>query len=209
MQNHWRTKGVEHVVREEKMKAAYDLIEIYCELIAAQKCDSFHSVAYNTIFLGEFMQPDWDMFHSLYPMAEYHGAARAVGGYAIYVSDKPGQHDFNLLKKLVLPDGSILRAKLPVEVPKKKVKKINIPVSELVYGGMAPVDVQKAVENEFEMALQDCVIEETKDKKNVVEAYVVLKPSHLYVYRSCLGKLKTISVSVANAKAPSSENSSH
>ncbi|WCJ32540.1 seed imbibition 1 [Euphorbia peplus] len=71
------------------------------------------SVAYNTIFLGEFMQPDWDMFHSLHPMAEYHGAARAVGGCAVYVSDKPGQHDFNLLKKLVLPDGSILRAKLP------------------------------------------------------------------------------------------------
>ncbi|ESR65963.1 hypothetical protein CICLE_v10007545mg [Citrus x clementina] len=71
------------------------------------------SVAYNTIFLGEFMQPDWDMFHSLHPMAEYHGAARAVGGCAIYVSDKPGQHDFNLLRKLVLPDGSILRAKLP------------------------------------------------------------------------------------------------
>ncbi|XP_051128262.1 probable galactinol--sucrose galactosyltransferase 1 [Andrographis paniculata] len=71
------------------------------------------SVAYNTVFLGEFMQPDWDMFHSLHEMAEYHGAARAVGGCAIYVSDKPGQHDFNLLKKLVLPDGSILRAKLP------------------------------------------------------------------------------------------------
>ncbi|EOY11890.1 hypothetical protein QUC31_001545 [Theobroma cacao] len=71
------------------------------------------SVAYNTIFNGEFMQPDWDMFHSLHPMAEYHGAARAVGGCAIYVSDKPGQHDFNLLKKLVLPDGSVLRAKLP------------------------------------------------------------------------------------------------
>ncbi|XP_043703053.1 probable galactinol--sucrose galactosyltransferase 1 isoform X1 [Telopea speciosissima] len=71
------------------------------------------SVAYNTVFLGEFMQPDWDMFHSLHPMAEYHGAARAVGGCAIYVSDKPGQHDFNLLRKLVLPDGSILRARLP------------------------------------------------------------------------------------------------
>ncbi|KAK7277007.1 hypothetical protein RIF29_18156 [Crotalaria pallida] len=71
------------------------------------------SVAYNTIFLGEFMQPDWDMFHSLHPMAEYHGAARAVGGCPIYVSDKPGHHDFNLLKKLALPDGSILRAKLP------------------------------------------------------------------------------------------------
>ncbi|KAF7831232.1 putative galactinol--sucrose galactosyltransferase 1 [Senna tora] len=71
------------------------------------------SVAYNTIFLGEFMQPDWDMFQSLHPMAEYHGAARAIGGCPIYVSDKPGHHDFDLLKKLALPDGSILRAKLP------------------------------------------------------------------------------------------------
>ncbi|XP_052172849.1 probable galactinol--sucrose galactosyltransferase 2 [Diospyros lotus] len=71
------------------------------------------SVAYNSLFLGEFMQPDWDMFHSLHPVAEYHAAARAVGGGPIYVSDKPGNHNFELLKKLVLPDGSILRAKLP------------------------------------------------------------------------------------------------
>ncbi|KAM7471738.1 hypothetical protein LguiA_009921 [Lonicera macranthoides] len=59
-----------------------------------------------------------------------------------------------------------------VEAPKKKVKKTNIPVTELVYGGMSPADVQKAVEKEFEMALQDRVMEETKDKKNAVEAYV-------------------------------------
>lgn len=96
------------------------------------------SVAYNTVFLGEFMLPipytslipsiqlipcsldaTTNDAHTLlfpqtvHPMAEYHAAARAVGGCAIYVSDKPGSHDFNLLKKLVLPDGSILRAKLP------------------------------------------------------------------------------------------------
>eukprot|EP00252_Welwitschia_mirabilis_P009525 TRINITY_DN2216_c0_g1_i2.p1 TRINITY_DN2216_c0_g1~~TRINITY_DN2216_c0_g1_i2.p1 ORF type:complete len:433 (-),score=29.33 TRINITY_DN2216_c0_g1_i2:452-1750(-) len=71
------------------------------------------SVAYNTLFLGEFMQPDWDMFHSLHPAADYHAAARALGGCAIYVSDKPGNHNFELLKKLVLPDGSVLRAQLP------------------------------------------------------------------------------------------------
>ncbi|CAL0324129.1 unnamed protein product [Lupinus luteus] len=59
-----------------------------------------------------------------------------------------------------------------VEAPKKKVKKTNISVSELVYGAMSPLDVQKAVEKEFEMALQDRVMEETKDKKNAVEAYV-------------------------------------
>ncbi|KAA0059287.1 hypothetical protein IC582_002560 [Cucumis melo] len=59
-----------------------------------------------------------------------------------------------------------------VEAPKKKVKKTNIPVVELIYGGLAAADVQKAVEKEFEMALQDRVMEETKEKKNAVEAYV-------------------------------------
>ncbi|CAD5180362.1 unnamed protein product [Musa acuminata subsp. malaccensis] len=71
------------------------------------------SVAYNSIFLGEIMLPDWDMFHSLHPAAEYHASARAISGGPIYVSDAPGKHNFELLKKLVLPDGSILRARLP------------------------------------------------------------------------------------------------
>ncbi|GMP34822.1 hypothetical protein CsSME_00007534 [Camellia sinensis var. sinensis] len=58
------------------------------------------------------------------------------------------------------------------QAPKKKVKKTNIPLTEHICGGMASADVQKAVEKEFEMALQDRVMEETKDKKNAVEAYV-------------------------------------
>ncbi|KAI4373835.1 hypothetical protein MLD38_011907 [Melastoma candidum] len=71
------------------------------------------SVAYNSVFLGEFMQPDWDMFHSVHPAAEYHASARAISGGPVYVSDAPGKHNFDLLKKLVLPDGSVLRARLP------------------------------------------------------------------------------------------------
>ncbi|CAI7893517.1 unnamed protein product [Closterium sp. NIES-54] len=71
------------------------------------------AVAYNSMFLGEFMLPDWDMFHSLHPAAEFHAAARAVGGCPVYVSDKPDQHRFEVLRKLVLNDGSILRARLP------------------------------------------------------------------------------------------------
>ncbi|KAF9615218.1 hypothetical protein IFM89_022480 [Coptis chinensis] len=71
------------------------------------------SVSYNSIFLGEFMQPDWDMFHSLHPVAEYHASARAISGGPVYVSDAPGKHNFEILRKLVLPDGSILRARLP------------------------------------------------------------------------------------------------
>ncbi|KAL9688755.1 hypothetical protein QQ045_033179 [Rhodiola kirilowii] len=58
------------------------------------------------------------------------------------------------------------------EAPKKKVKKTNVRIVELVYGGLPSGDLQKAVEKEFEMALQDRVMEETKDKKNAVEAYV-------------------------------------
>lgn len=71
------------------------------------------AVAYNSVFLGEFMQPDWDMFHSDHPAAHYHASARAISGGPIYVSDAPGNHDFHLLRKLVLPDGSILRPRLP------------------------------------------------------------------------------------------------
>ncbi|KAK6776003.1 hypothetical protein RDI58_027004 [Solanum bulbocastanum] len=55
-----------------------------------------------------------------------------------------------------------------VEAPKKKVKKTSLPVTEIVYDALSAVDVQKANAKEFEIALQDRVMEETKDKKNVV-----------------------------------------
>lgn len=71
------------------------------------------SVAFNSLLLGEVMLPDWDMFHSKHVAAEYHAAARAVGGCGIYVSDRPHDHDFKVLKKIVLPDGSVLRARFP------------------------------------------------------------------------------------------------
>ena len=71
------------------------------------------NVAFNSLFVGEICLPDWDMFHSYGPAASLHAAARAIGGCPVYVSDAPGKHDPKLLRKLVLPDGSILRAKLP------------------------------------------------------------------------------------------------
>jgi len=71
------------------------------------------NVAYNSLFLGEICLPDWDMFHSKHESAALHAAARAIGGCPVYVSDKPGEHDPTLLKKLVLPDGSLVRAKQP------------------------------------------------------------------------------------------------
>ncbi|KAK9152341.1 hypothetical protein Syun_010650 [Stephania yunnanensis] len=71
------------------------------------------AVAFNSIFLGEVVVPDWDMFYSKHHAAEFHAVARAIGGCGVYVSDKPAHHDFTILKRLVLPDGSVLRAKYP------------------------------------------------------------------------------------------------
>lgn len=151
----------------------------YTKSAIARACDDFYpadpashtahigNAAYNALFLGALVQPDWDMFQvslpamgaqtvvlqrfrgvacsvawvksstarvqeaeglnaisaldavlpafrqSKHPAAELHGVARAVCGGAVYVSDKPGEHDFSLLQRLVLPDGAVLRARLP------------------------------------------------------------------------------------------------
>ena len=50
---------------------------------------------------------------SKHPAAELHAAARVLSGGSIYVSDAPGQHDVALLRRLVLSDGTILRALRP------------------------------------------------------------------------------------------------
>uniref|UniRef100_A0A7S0AJA0 Uncharacterized protein n=1 Tax=Minutocellus polymorphus TaxID=265543 RepID=A0A7S0AJA0_9STRA len=71
------------------------------------------NVAYNSLFIGEICLPDWDMFTSTCEAAELHAAARAVSGGPVYVSDKPGEHNGGLLKRLVLKDGSILRCLRP------------------------------------------------------------------------------------------------
>ncbi|KAA8540785.1 hypothetical protein F0562_024296 [Nyssa sinensis] len=73
-----------------------------------QGCHMVHC-AYNSLWMGNFIHPDWDMFQSTHPCAQFHAASRAISGGPIYVSDAVGKHNFELLKSLVLPDGSILR----------------------------------------------------------------------------------------------------
>ncbi|RWR94064.1 galactinol--sucrose galactosyltransferase [Cinnamomum micranthum f. kanehirae] len=73
-----------------------------------QGCHMVHC-AYNSLWMGNFIHPDWDMFQSTHPCARFHAASRAISGGPIYVSDSVGKHDFELLKSLVLPDGTILR----------------------------------------------------------------------------------------------------
>jgi raffinose synthase len=65
------------------------------------------------VWFGEFMQPDWDMFQSGHAMGGFHAAGRAVSGGPVYVSDKIDGHNFGVLRKLVLSDGTVLRADQP------------------------------------------------------------------------------------------------
>lgn len=66
--------------------------------------------AVNSLWMGEFIKPDWDMFQSGHEVGRYHAAGRAVSGGPVYVSDKPDGHDFDVLRTLVCSDGTILRA---------------------------------------------------------------------------------------------------
>lgn len=60
--------------------------------------------AANAILHHTVVFPDWDMFQTAHPAAGLHAAARAISGGPVYVSDKPGEHDIALVRKLFLPD---------------------------------------------------------------------------------------------------------
>ncbi|VVA21168.1 PREDICTED: galactinol--sucrose [Prunus dulcis] len=63
--------------------------------------------AYNSMWMGQIIHPDWDMFQSDHLCAKFHAGSRAICGGPVYVSDSVAGHDFDLIKKLVYPDGTI------------------------------------------------------------------------------------------------------
>lgn len=63
--------------------------------------------AQNSLWMGEFVIPDWDIFQSDRAAGAFHAAARAISGGPVYVADAPGQRGFAVLLKLVLSDGSL------------------------------------------------------------------------------------------------------
>lgn len=55
---------------------------------------------------------------------------------------------------------------------RKVVKRLDIPVSEHVYGGMENTALLEAQKKELQLLQQDLKMEHTKDKKNALESYV-------------------------------------
>ena len=58
------------------------------------------------------------------------------------------------------------------EMRKGNVRRQDIAVSERVYGGMTKAELSQAQEREYQLTQQDIKMEQTKDKKNSLEAYV-------------------------------------
>lgn len=53
-----------------------------------------------------------------------------------------------------------------------KIRRLNIPVSESVYGGMTRAELSDAQQKELQLTQQDIKMEQTQEKKNLLESYV-------------------------------------
>jgi hypothetical protein len=54
----------------------------------------------------------------------------------------------------------------------RKLRRQDLPVKEIVYGGMGREEFQKAQETERQLQQQDFLMEQTRDRKNQLESYV-------------------------------------
>ena len=89
--------------------------EDFYPTIKASHTAHIANAAFTSLMIGPIAHCDWDMMHTVHEAAELHAAARAVSGGLVYISDRVGDHSFDLLRRLVLPDGSVLRAKYPAK----------------------------------------------------------------------------------------------
>ena len=69
--------------------------------------------AYNALYHGEVYCCDWDMFWTSHKHAGKHSLLRAVSGGPVYVSDKIGATDPEVLKPLTYTDGRVLMMERP------------------------------------------------------------------------------------------------
>ncbi|MEO0473020.1 MAG: Sip1-related alpha-galactosidase [Bacteroidota bacterium] len=64
---------------------------------------------YNSIYFQQMVYPDLDMFESHNPDGDFHAVARAINNGPVYVTDKPGEQNFDLLNRLCYSDGRLIR----------------------------------------------------------------------------------------------------
>lgn len=65
---------------------------------------------YNSIYFSQMVYTDYDMFQSHNPNAVMHALARTLNNGPVYLTDVPGQQNFDILNRLVYADGRSIRA---------------------------------------------------------------------------------------------------
>lgn len=76
-------------------------------------CEHARQNIYNSLWYSNFCWPDWDMWWSHHELAEYHAAMRAISGGPVYVADEIDKGDYDVIRPLILSDGSLLRCDQP------------------------------------------------------------------------------------------------
>ncbi|MHA1147125.1 MAG: Sip1-related alpha-galactosidase [Promethearchaeota archaeon] len=79
--------------------------------------------AYNNLWCGHFSLPDWDMFQSDHPWGAYQAASRSISGSPIYFADAFKNVDKELISRIALPNGRLLRCENPSLVCKDMIFK--------------------------------------------------------------------------------------
>jgi hypothetical protein len=69
---------------------------------------------YNSIYFGQMVYPDFDLFQSHNPNAVFHAVARAINCGPIYITDNIGEQHFNVLRPLIYADGRIIKSATPL-----------------------------------------------------------------------------------------------
>jgi raffinose synthase len=69
---------------------------------------------YNSIYFGQMVYPDFDLFQSHNPNGIYHAIARAINCGPIYITDNIGEQKFEVLRPLIYADGRIIKSETPL-----------------------------------------------------------------------------------------------
>lgn len=51
-------------------------------------------------------------------------------------------------------------------------RRLEISINETIYGGMSKAEVSEACEKEMQLSNQDRLMEQTKDRRNALEAFI-------------------------------------
>jgi hypothetical protein len=105
--------GSTAVARSEEDYFPYEPGETY-NLQRGNAAAHVLQAVYNSIYFGQMVYPDFDIFQSHNPNAVFHAIARAINCGPIYITDNVGEQDFSVLRPLVYSDGRIIRSETPL-----------------------------------------------------------------------------------------------